>query len=59
MADPPVVSILLLGDSGAGKSTFLSYVRSFPRIDNPPFPGKSHVQIWAAFFSMISQILGE
>ena len=26
MADPPEVSILLLGDANVGKSTFLSYV---------------------------------
>jgi len=26
MADPPEVTILLLGDSEVGKSTFLSYV---------------------------------
>jgi hypothetical protein len=30
MADLPEVTILLLGDAECGKSTFLSYVTSFP-----------------------------
>lgn len=30
MADPPEVTILLLGDAEVGKSTFLSYV--FPKL---------------------------
>jgi DNA replicative helicase MCM subunit Mcm2 (Cdc46/Mcm family) len=29
MADPPEVTILLLGDAECGKSTFLSYVTPF------------------------------
>ena len=35
--DPPEVPILLLGDSGVGKSTFLSYVPHHLAISIPIF----------------------
>ena len=36
MADPPEVTILLLGDADCGKSTFLSYV--YISFSNPAYP---------------------
>ena len=38
MADPPEITILLLGDAEVGKSTFLSY--GLPPFPHPPQESK-------------------
>ncbi len=70
MADPPEVTILLLGDANCGKSTFLSYVSSplFPSTSTPPphldlleLPSqngclKSYIQKICIFLSLTSTV---